>query len=396
MIYPEIELEKEGEKERYARIESIHNYMLEYKKHHVLSHPRKVVQFVHRECNGHSRDGILLNLDLERYDWKPDSKTMVRASEGTVESRLPVRARIRRGAALDMPHIIVLVDDRDQILFPLVASLLKSAPVNYAVELYGNAGKVWGKQMRRINDWAFLGNCFEFLERQSRTCYGDAFLFAVGDGNHSLAAAKQVWEEYKQAHAGSPGLEEHPLRFAMVEVENIYDPGIIFEPIHRVVYNCTLEAVKSVFSGMKGVTFASANSEKEAREFVAEKTEGRLRYALASGSEYCLVEAESDAEIATVPLEKPLDGLIAANQGALISEAGSKPQALIDYIHGEAELFRLAKEPGKHTSAVAILLPPFEKKGLFETIARYGPLPRKSFSMGDAEEKRFYLECRNL
>jgi len=183
------------------------------------------------------------------------------------------------------------------------------------------------------------------------------FLLAVGDGNHSLATAKAIWEEYKKAHANEAGLENHPARRALVEVENLYDPGIGFEPIHRVVFGAEPAELLETLSRIENLK--SQLSEKR----------------------IIRIENRSPA-IATASLQPQLD--------SFVKQKGCS----IDYIHGEDEVIRITSDPAKR--AVGILLPPVQKEGLFKTVAQCGPLPRKSFSMGEAEEKRFYLECRRL
>jgi len=200
----------------------------------------------------------------------------------------------------------------------------------------------------------------------------------VGDGNHSLAAAKGIWEEYKKAHAADGEPPEHPCRYALVEIENLYDPAIQFEPIHRLVFGPGLDETISMLSGLPGFSCQPVKGWEELIRLCASGCAGN-RFGLVSANRYALIETAASG-IATASLQPLLD------QG-LDSES-------IDYIHGEEELLRLACSPDR--SATGILLPPVHKAGLFKTVARYGPLPRKSFSMGRAVEKRFYLECRRL
>jgi hypothetical protein len=221
----------------------------------------------------------------------------------------------------------------------------------------------------------------------------------VGDGNHSLAAAKAVWEEYKAAHPDRSGGADHPCRWALVEVENLYDPGIRFEPIHRILFGPGPDPVLAALSSLPGFTRRSAGSRAELSRLVGtapqgpEEKAGLNRYGLISGQSYTLIESTAPG-LATAGLQPLLDTLV---QG----RGGDTAAYTIDYIHGEDELFRLAeaasgKTPPGTSPPVGILLPPVKKQGLFETVARQGPLPRKSFSMGEAREKRFYLECRGL
>jgi hypothetical protein len=210
----------------------------------------------------------------------------------------------------------------------------------------------------------------------------ETFLFAIGDGNHSLATAKATWEEYKEAHSNEPGLESHPARWALVELENLYDPGIAFEPIHRLLPGVSVEEAEALLSRLPHSEWSGRpiSSPAELSALVGDQTAERNRIGLISGSHYALLETSAPGLI-TDSLQPLLDEYIA-------HKAGSS----IDYIHGADELFRLSSQP----STAGLLLPPVKKSGLFRTVARRGPLPRKSFSMGEAEEKRFYLECRKL
>ena len=180
----------------------------------------------------------------------------------------------------------------------------------------------------------------------------------MGDGNHSLATAKAVWEEYKKNSAGGADLENHPARWAMVELENLYDPGIGFEPIHRVVFGTKPDVLLKALSTLKDLTCRQEPDRNIIR-----------------------IECNTP-DIATASLQPLLDSFVKENKLS------------IDYIHGEDEVLRLASDSSQ--SAVGIILPPVRKDGLFKTVAQTGPLPRKSFSMGEAFEKRFYFECRRL
>ena len=203
----------------------------------------------------------------------------------------------------------------------------------------------------------------------------------MGDGNHSLATAKAVWDEYKKG-PGGPGVMNHPARWALVEVENIYDPGLGFEPIHRVVFGVSPGEVRGALSGLPGFSSRSVGRAELVR-LVGEGA-AKNRLGLIAGTDCTLIESEAPG-LATDSLQPLLDALI-------LDKKSRDPEVSIDYIHGEAELFNLTGA----ARAVGLLLPPIAKGGLFETVARSGPLPRKSFSMGEAEEKRFYLECRKL
>ncbi|MDR1446563.1 MAG: DUF1015 domain-containing protein [Treponema sp.] len=388
IIFPEVYL---GDSGRQERIKAIHQTMDSWLAGGILAPPRKGCMYIERIAGENScRQGLLMALDLEQYDWRAGGRLMIRCTEGTLPERLPPRMDIRRGASLEIPHILVLIDDADCSLFPALAKRAKvSDPERreaaYRSPLMQGSGEIAGWFLEDEEDWAFIADCLEELSRRSLKRYGfdsqEPFLFAVGDGNHSLATAKNIWEEYKKAHAGEAGLGNHPLRWAMVEIENLYDESIRFEPIHRVLFGADEARLFKALSGLPGFSIREETSRENLVGFVKDDKARHSRYGIlsAGGRKISLVES-SETGISTTALQPLLD--------SFARETGCG----IDYIHGSAEVFRLA-ESGE---ATGILLPPVRKNGLFETVARKGPLARKSFSMGEAAEKRFYLECRKL
>ncbi|MCL2129208.1 MAG: DUF1015 domain-containing protein [Treponema sp.] len=366
MIFPEVYLEEESAEEKTERIINIRSSMETYLNEGIFAPPRRCCVYVERSAPEHpKRRGLVLTIDLEQYEWTQESRPLIRSTEGTVTERLPSRIEIRRGAPLEVPHIIVLLDDEEDLLIPSLGKIARQNPPLYETPLMINSGAVSGWALDTEDALALLAEGLEELADKSTKRYGSTggqpFLFAVGDGNHSLAAAKAVWEEYKAANKNDPSLienfENHPARWAMVEVENIYDPGIAFEPIHRVVFGAEPAELLEAISVIKDIRCIPGPPEK------------RVIY----------IENLSQG-IVTASLEPLLD--------SFVKEKGYS----IDYIHGEDEAFRLAAS----RRAVGLILPPVQKEGLFKTVAQTGPLPRKSFSMGEACDKRFYLECRRL
>jgi hypothetical protein len=308
---------------------------------------------------------------------------------------------IRRGAALESPHILILIDDDKNEILPALGERAKTAAPAYQSSLMMGGGDISGWFLDDAAAWAFLSRSLENLARRALTRSGTGgpgeapFLFAVGDGNHSLATAREIWAEYKRTHAGDPNLMSHPCRYALAEIENLYDPAIQFEPIHRALFNIGMDDLLARLSSLPGFSSRPAGSgtsgggagDRAALARLAGGQEAdKTRLGLVSGNRCVVVEYDAPG-LATVSLQPLLDEL---------TQSGGKGEAApaIDYIHGEDELFRLAADPA--APAVGILLPPVKKSGLFETVARSGPLPRKSFSMGEAVEKRYYLECRKL
>ncbi|MDR2629675.1 MAG: DUF1015 domain-containing protein [Spirochaetaceae bacterium] len=395
MIFPEVYLPEDGREERIRRIHAAMDRKL---REGFFAPPRRACVYVERATPFHPcRRGLVLAVDLEQYDWKAESRLLIRSTEGTLPERLPPRIAIRRGASLEIPHILLLInDEEDRLLSGLSGRARRKSPA-YDTPLMMQSGHIKGWLLEEEEDWAFLAQGLEALAQQGQgqeqllqfqpqAPDTRPFLYAVGDGNHSLATAKAVWENYKREHR-EPDLMNHPARWALVEVENIYDPGLGFEPIHRVIFGVSPAEILQALSALPDFSKRAIGSRAELSRLIAEKGAAKNRLGLITGTECTLLESNAPG-LATDSLQPLLDTLI-LDQKAQASEGSVS----IDYIHGEEELFSLTRAS---TQAVGLLLPPIEKRGLFETVSRSGPLPRKSFSMGEAEEKRFYLECRRL
>jgi hypothetical protein len=373
--------------------------MRKYLDNGFFTDPRRGFMYLERDTPfNRGRRGLVAAVDLEQYDWSPSARPLIRSTEGTVPGRLPPRMDIRRSAPLETPHILLLIDDdTDSLLRGLGERAKKAAPA-YQGELMLNSGSISGWFLDSPDDWIVLAEGLEELVRRAlshpaaepveQSGYAaqpasatQPFLFAVGDGNHSLASAKGIWEEYKTKHGGGSNLPVHPCRYALVEIENIYDPAICFEPIHRVVFGLGFEETLTLLSALPGFFCREISSREELVRLSAEPVNGN-RFGMVSGDRYALLETSAGG-ISTASLQPLLDEAVRGNTALSI-----------DYIHGEEELFRVSETPGK--PGTGILLPPVQKAGFFETVARHGPLPRKSFSMGEASEKRFYIECRKL
>ena len=301
--------------------------------------------------DGRVRRGLVAALDLEQYDFTGAQRTSVRSTEGTVEERLPPRVNIRRGAPLEMPHTLLLMDDRTDSVLSLAEKAKDTLEKVYDFDLMLGGGHIAGWRVSGETK-AAVQSALDALDNAAlqREKYGDAaengkLTFAVGDGNHSLAAAKRFWEEKRETLPENER-ETDPARFALVEIENIHEPSLDFEPIHRVIFDTDTSAF--------------------AAEFTAHRTEW---------------EAE----------DKTLGERVAAAESfcrAYIAAHGG----YIDYIHGDDTARSLGEKP----NCAAVLLPPVEKSGLFLSVLKNGALPKKSFSMGNARDKRYYLECRKI
>jgi hypothetical protein len=376
LILPEAFL---SDTDTVRRIADIYSNMKRYVSEGIFREPMRGVIYVERDTPYHTkRRGLVAAVDLEQYDWQPEARPLIRCTEGTVAERLPPRMDIRRDAPLELSHILLLIDDDTGSLLPALGKRAQKNPPVYSVGLMMDSGSISGWFLDAEDDLAFIAEKLKALFDCSVSRYdgnGQPFLFAAGDGNHSLAAAKGIWEEYKKAH---PDLPNPPCRYALVEIENIYDPAIQFEPIHRVVFGAGFNEIRSLLSRLPDFSCRPVNSREEL-ERLSEQPSSGSRFGIVSKNSFTLIETSASG-IATACLQPLLD-----------EYAAGKPET-IDYIHDKEELFRIAGTQ----NAVGILLPPVQKAGLFETVARLGPLPRKSFSMGHACEKRFYIECRSL
>jgi hypothetical protein len=395
LIFPEVYLE---DPDREARISRIHRTMAAYREEGLFDPPRRGLVYIERATPFHPcRRGLLLAVDLERYDWDPQARPLIRSTEGTVPERLPPRMAVRREAPLETPHILLLIDDDEDALLPALGAAARQREALYQTPLSPAAGHIRGWLLGREADWTLLAEGLGRLARRAETRYGppqDApFLYAVGDGNHSLAAAKAVWEEYKKAHPGEPGLLNHPARWALAELENLYDPGISFEPIHRLLRGAAPASLLPALAALPGFSSRPVADREQLTRLVGDPAAPHNRLGLIAGDTRILVETSAPG-LATGFLQPLLD-IWLRDQTARASTGAAQGPSL-DYIHGGDELFRLAEDRSAPVPALGILLPPVKKGGLFQTVASSGPLPRKSFSMGEAIEKRFYLECREL
>lgn len=388
IILPEVYL---SSPDKPARIEKIRSTMKEYLAGNVFDSAKKEFIYIERKTGyGRIRHGLMTAIDLETYEWKPFSKALIRATEATIVDRIPPRMEIRRGAAIESPHIMLLVNDPDCAVVEKTGELAKkNAPV-YDGDLMLDSGHITGWS---VTDESCVDSLYASLEKVASANTdkdGDVFMFAVGDGNHSLATAKAVWDEYK-AKLISEGKSEKELaecsvRYALVEIVNIYDSGLTFEPIHRVLFNADVSRMTSCLKESLGGTLSVCKDAAELESKVKNsKASFGFVYTQNGSLTYECLETPI-TELAVSRLQPVLDKFIASE-----NESASE-KIEIDYIHGTEEVFRL----GAKENAVTILLPPIAKDSFFGTINSNGPLPRKSFSMGEASEKRFYLECRKL
>ncbi len=354
IILPEAQLSDGHTEEHIAKINAT---MKEYLDTGVFKcYPDAMIYLERVQSDGKVRRGLIGKIDLEEYDYSKGSTSLVRATEGTVLERIPPRQAVRRDAPIELPHVMLLIDDvNNSVIGPLSAC----EDVLYDFDLMEGGGhaKAW------LVPEELKAEAMKALEALADA---QPLLFAVGDGNHSLASAKALYEEEKAKFG--PGSEETlPSRYALVEIVNLYDDALEFEPIHRVLFDVDAKALLDEFKA----AYPSA---------MEGKGEGHvIRYAYEGGEGYITV-TQPTAQLEVGTLQSFLD--------QYIKEHGTK----IDYVHGDEITIELGKKPG----CLAFLLPAMDKGDLFKSVINDGALPRKTFSMGHAEDKRYYIEARKI
>ncbi len=357
LVFPEVYLGEED-----GRIDSICTSMKEYLKNGIVTQAvTNGFILVERQVGHGIRTGLIGVIDLEQYDFNPGSEKLIRATEGTVLSRIPPRVRIRTNAVLECPHVMLLVDDPDRQLIEPLAAQREQLRKLYDFDLMLGGGNVKGYAIEGLRAESLI-----MLISQMQAGSNNFFL-AAGDGNHSLATAKTCWENIKASLSEEERIS-HPARFSMVEVINLHDASLYFEPIHRVIDNYDCDTIHKYFNkyiednGLTGregdeITFVDSSENKVGLSL--DGLEGRL----------------------------PVDIV-----QRFLDELTKNDHENLDYIHGENHVIDLVKKK----KAVGILLKSIDKSSLFPGIAAGGVLPRKTFSIGEADEKRFYIECRKI
>ena len=368
LILPELYLEQDGVAQR---IDNIHSAMDKYLSDGIFTEYKDAMVYVERtQSNGILRQGIVGAIDLEKYDFSKGSTSEVRATEAPVIERIPPRIKVRQGAPLELPHIMILIDDpNNTVIEPLAKSVSDDSKL-YDFELMQNGGSIKGwlvdKSAQEAVDKALcaLADPDTFCKK-----YGlsdtPVLLYAMGDGNHSLATAKEFYEQLKKADPDKD-FSNHPARYALAEIVNLHSDALKFEAIHRLVYDVDCDKLISELTA--------------ALELSETKTSDQYVICSCNGAEKKLYINKKSSNLSVGSLQNFLDGYIKANGGK------------IDYIHGADTVKSLAD---KH-NGIAFILPDMDKSQLFPTVIKDGALPRKTFSMGHAEDKRFYIEARKI
>lgn len=390
LIFPECYLEEDDADERIAKINST---MEQYIKNDIFSELDEGFILIDRKTAYQpSRKGLVVALDLEKYDYNKTAKTLIRATEGTLLDRLPPRIKIRENAPVELPHIMVLIDDPEKtVIEPLFKKNLETV---YDFELMQNGGHIKGFKVDQAEDLKHIEDGLSKLAEPDifNKKYGldsqEVLLFAMGDGNHSFATAKAIWEKIKQETSDFAEIENHPARYALVELVNIHDEGLVFEPIHRVMFGAEKETTLSEFA-----EFAKQKGWNFKLDKCADRAAWDAICANISKSKEHVFPYVTKDEYGVITISDSSFNLDYATLQEFINFFDeTHKEATVDYIHGTESLVTLSSKD----NSIGFFCSTLDKNELFKTIIIDGSLVRKTFSMGEADEKRFYLEARKI
>lgn len=366
MIQPEVYLNQAED-----RVSSVLTHMQSYLDEGVLQDMGEGFLYVERATEAHPcRRGLMVAIDLDQYTYGDNSLGLIRATEGVVMSRIPARLAIRSKAAVELPHVMLLINDPEDRLMGSLAAAKDTFPKAYDFPLMLGGGSIAGYRVAGEEAMAMIDSALDALLSQVKAEAVDPehpMLIAVGDGNHSLVTAKSHWDAIKDS-IDPAEQEDHPARFALCELVNLHDAGLDFEPIHRVIFGVDPEAMLDAIR-----TWAAAHQTEDGFEQAVTYVHSQGTGTLSLG--------KMPTKLCEASLQDCLGELLPTMDGSDI-----------DYIHGEDAVNELVA-PGK---ALGLFMPSFDKNSLFDYVAAHGSLPRKTFSMGHADEKRFYLECRKI
>lgn len=367
ITFPEIYLEKEGKEER---IEKINTSMDDYLESGLFKKYTDSFIYIERTlADGTTRKGLIGKVDLEKYNYMPGSQSEVRATEGTVLERIPPRVAIRKNASLEIPHIMLLIDDPKCTVIEPLSIKKESFEKVYDFDLMLGGGHIAGylANSETENISAALTKLAdkENFDKKYNVSDKGVLLFAVGDGNHSLATAKECYEQVK-ATIPEEEWADHPARYALVELVNLHDTSLGFEPIHRVVFDVNTAHLLSELSKYYDIS--------------TDESDGQcFTYVTATGA-------------GSIKIKNPSSNLTVGSLQSFLDFYTKKYGGRIDYIHGDDVVRSLSSNLGN----IGFLLPNISKSELYPTVILDGALPRKTFSMGHAHDKRFYLEARKI
>lgn len=367
LILPEVYLEEPDSAERISKIHSEMDAILNTDT--LAEYKDSLIYIERMQSDGKVRQGLIGAIDLEEYDYRKGSTSQVRATEATVIERIPPRIKVRQGAPLELPHIMILIDDEEKTVVEPCEEIKKSGTAIYDFTLMENGGKICGyvvNEKLKTNVFAALDKLNDnaaFNKKYNLDGY-PTLLYAMGDGNHSLATAKEFYEQLKRENP-EKDLSNHPARYALVEIVNLHSSALEFEAIHRIVTNVNTDELMSEMTTALGLS-----EEKAEQAFTV----------ILGGEEKTYYVHKPTSQLTVGSLQEFLD--------AYLKKSGAK----IDYIHG----IDVVKSLAKQENSIGFILPDMMKSELFPTVIKDGALPRKTFSMGHAEDKRFYIECRKI
>ena len=351
MMFPEAYLGKVNDEEYINKVNST---IQTYLDKNVLVDQGECFILVDRKTSVVERRlGLMIAIDLEDYTYQKGVKSLIRASEATIVERIPPRLKIRENAPVELPHILFLFDDKDREIIEGLYESRNELEKVYDFDLNKDGGHITGYKVTETNK---VIKQFKRLLKKNK----NGLLFIVGDGNHSLATAKAHWDKIK-VNLSDKERKTHPARYALVEALNIYDEGLIFEPIHRVVFDVEDDFIPGLNKALGG--------EYSSYTYTKEGGKAELKMPKKGPEAYEKVQAYVDGYLA------------------------SHSKTTVDYIHDEDQTIEVAK---KHPGSVAIIMPALTKGDIFDYIALDKVLPRKAFSMGHATEKRYYLESQRI
>ena len=352
------------------KIRKINETMIDYLNNDMFNEYENSMIYLERtQRDGKVREGLMGIVDLEDYSYEKGSQTLIRATEKTVIERIPPRMKVRENALLELPHIMILIDDEKREIIESLKNKVSSEDVIYDFDLMLNGGHSKGyklsapvidevtKKLESLGEISYFNNKYGVNEEYP--C-----VYAMGDGNHSLATAKSCYEEIKKELGVEEALK-HPSRYALVELVNIHSDALDFEPIHRVIFDCDVEHLLTQMYKRFAIN-TDGNGQK-------------LTYITSAGEKTIYIE-DATSNLAVGTLQSFLDDYLQEFAGK------------IDYIHGEEATRELASKQDN----IGFLLPKMEKSDLFKSVILDGALPRKTFSMGHSDDKRFYFECRKI
>ena len=367
LTLPEIYLESNDVEER---IKKINENMKEYLDSDLFNEYTDSMIYLERtQSDGKVREGLMGIVDLEDYSYEKGSQTLIRATEKTVVERIPPRMKVREGALLELPHIMILIDDEDCNIIESLKNKVTSEDVVYDFDLMQNGGHIKGYKLSDevsndvINGLEKLADKDNFEKKYDVKDKG-VLLFAMGDGNHSLATAKACYEKLKTTMSESEYLN-HPARYALVELVNLHSKALEFEAIHRVIFDTdTKDLIDSLYK------YYDIDEDGDGQKFE-------------------LVTKDMDK---VLYIKNPKSNIAVGSIQMFLDEYLSNHNGKIDYIHGDD----VTRELGSKEGSVGILFDSMSKNDLFKTVILDGALPRKTFSMGHSHDKRFYLEARKI